>query len=205
MKFIKFIMMLFCCLYVNVSLAAPLEQDPILLLTSISQNLFTALKQERPQVKTHNDEWIYKIVERIILPHVDLEGMSRSVLGREAWYQSSPQQRSEFSHAFTRVVVKTYASALDAYTDETIKFFPIRGGLQGERRVLVNSQVLHVNGPPVPLDYRLIRFDQRWKIYDLNVEGVSLLQSFYSQFMAELSTGKTVDQLTQELKERHAS
>jgi phospholipid transport system substrate-binding protein len=178
--------------------------DPIAMLTSISNDLFASLKKERPSVRTRQDTWIYRLVERVILPYVDIEGMSRSVVGRDIWYQASIDQQTSFSKAFTHVVVQTYSSAFDAYSDETIQFFPMREDIQNTKRILVHSQIMRTNAPPITLDYRLIRFNQHWKIYDLNIEGISLLQSFYSQFLAELSSGKTLMQLTQDLQMRYA-
>jgi phospholipid transport system substrate-binding protein len=195
-----FCLSLFLMLMVTSSVAE--SPNPVSMLRSVSDDLLSTLKKERPTVKT-DDEWIYRIVDRIVLPHVDVMGMSRSVIGRNVWLKSTSAQRNAFSREFTKVIVKTYASALDAYTDETVRFFPIRGGYKGYTRVLVNSEIVRRDGPAIPLDYRLILMNNQWKIYDLHVEGVSLLQSFHSQFSAELSKGKSLDQITRDLRRRN--
>lgn len=193
---------LFICLTCNPIVIASSTSDPIAMLESVSNKLLVALKKERPRVRD-SYEWVYRLVDKIVLPHVDVMGMSRSVLGRNAWLKATPSQRNAFNKEFTRVVVKTYASALDAYTDETIRFFPIRGGFEGYKRIFVKSEIIRRDGPPIPLDYKLILINNDWKIYDLHVEGVSLLQSFYSQFSVELSKGKTIDQLINDLRRRN--
>jgi phospholipid transport system substrate-binding protein len=190
---------------VHIALSAPVP-NPVLMLQSISNRLLANLKTQRSQHKTKiSDEWIYQLVKRIVIPHVDLVRTSRAVLGRNMWISSNPSQRRAFADAFTRTVIKTYASALDAYTDETIRFFPIRGNYQNRRTILVRSQVLRPDSPPIPLDYRLIflKAKNAWKIYDLSVEGISLIQSFRSQFSSEFSKGKTIGQLTADLKRRN--
>ena len=138
MRLFKLFLLSFCLIF-NTTISATPASDPVVMLKSISNELLSTIKKERPAVKNDN-EWIYRLVDKIVLPHVDIIGMSRSVLGRNVWLKSTSNQRTAFSKEFTRVIVKTYSSALDAYTNETIRFFPIRGGYEGYRRVLVNSE-----------------------------------------------------------------
>jgi len=177
------------------------QSDPMALMKNISNKMLASLKRNRPKLHS-NPKFIYTLVKRIVIPHADLPGMSRSVLGRNAWKNSNKTQQQAFISAFTNVMISTYASALNAYEDETIKFFPIRGGYQGKKRIRVQSKVIRRDGPPIPLNYKLALINNQWKIYDLNVEGVSLLQSFYAQFQAKLSQGQTVAQITQTLRRR---
>lgn len=177
--------------------------NPTAMLQSTSEELMTALQHDRPMQDKADATWIYRLVDQIVLPHVDTLGMSRSVLGRNAWLAATPKQRAAFSRAFTRVVVQTYASALDAYTDETIQFFPLRENYEVVSRVFIKSAIVRPDGPPIPLHYKLIFIDGHWKIYDLYVEGVSLLQSFYSQFSSKLARGETLEQLIHELQQRY--
>jgi len=178
--------------------AAP---NPMVQMKSVTNQMLAALKKNRARLK-RNPKYINRLVRRIVLPHADVKGMSRSVVGRTAWKSSSKSQQAAFSKAFTNVVIRTYASALNAYTDETVKFYPVRGGYQGKRRVEIHTRVIRSDGPPIPVNYRLALKKNNWKIYDLNVEGVGLLQSFYAQFQDELSRGKTLTQITRELRRR---
>lgn len=195
----KILLLTICLIFSSVALAQP---NPMNLMRSISNRMLSALKVNRPRIRK-NPRYVYTLVKQIVIPHADLPGVSRSVLGRNAWNSSSQNTRKQFIAAFTNVMIGTYASALNAYKDESIKFFPIRGGYTGKTRILIQSQVIRSDGPPISVNYKLALMNNKWKIYDLNVEGVSLLQSFYSQFQAQLSQGKSVAQITRELKQRN--
>lgn len=154
--------------------------SPVPMLEQTAQQIISTLKQNKTSLK-NNPEVIHQAVQRYLLPNVDVNGMSRSVLGRQAWNAASSAERVEFSHAFTQLVIRTYATPLASYTNETIKFLPQRAPIDG-RFTRVNSVIIRSNGPNVPLVYSLISKNGQWKIYDLSVEGVSLLQSFHNQF-----------------------
>lgn len=206
MKFLKsfwYLPIIFIGLEFSI-LAAP-PNSPMPMLQETTQEVLKGLRTEKPAVKPKNDQWLYALVRRVVLPHVDVDGMSRSVLGRNVWLPANDKQKKDFIDAFTQVVINTYSSALNAYTNETIKFLPLRGNITGQTNLLVNSRVIREDGPPVALDYRVILMGNEWKIYDLVVEGVSLLQSFHAQFASELSKGKNLNQLIIDLQKRNRS
>jgi phospholipid transport system substrate-binding protein len=159
--------------------------SPLLLVQDTANQMLQSLQEHKATIKTHRAE-VYKIVEDILLPHVDVEAMSRSVLGRNVWTKATPDQQARFSEAFTTLLVHTYSSALAAYTNETIKFYPIRGGVTGNR-VQVQSVIIRQNGPSIPVNYRLVAVGDSWKIYDFSIEGVSILESFRSQFEHDIA------------------
>ncbi|MAZ78132.1 MAG: signal peptidase [Legionellaceae bacterium] len=190
------------------SMAAQVKSaDPVVFLRGISDELLARLKTDRSQIQA-NPKHVYQIVNQILVPYVDVSRMARSVVPRSIWMASSPADQQAFSQAFLNIVVRTYSSALNAYTDQTIKYFPIRGGYQGKNQVQVNSQIVRSDGPPVEIIYRLAKNGSQWKVYDMTVEGVSLLQSFRSQFAAEFSSmsskSNALAQLTQKLKQHEA-
>lgn len=197
----RLIITLLIGLYCSFAVAAS-AQDPMAMLQSVSDQMIAALKKERPNLKK-DPSLIYQLTNRILVPHADVAGMSRSVLGREAWQNATPAEQKAFTQAFKDVIIRTYSGALNAYTDETIKFHPLRGGYAGKRTVEISSDIIRTDGPSVPVNYRLALLNGEWKVYDLNVEGVSLLQSFRSQLSAELSQGKTVGQIAEDLQQRH--
>lgn len=156
------------------------QSTPVPMLENTASQIITTLKQNKSNLK-QNHQVIYQAVERYLLPNVDVSGMSRSVLGRDAWNKASAADRHEFEQVFTKLIIRTYATPLAEYSDETVKFLPLRGSADG-RFVRVNSVIIRSNGQNIPLSYSLIAKNNGWKIYDLSVEGVSLLQSFRSQF-----------------------
>ncbi|KTD68829.1 MULTISPECIES: MlaC/ttg2D family ABC transporter substrate-binding protein [Legionella] len=160
------------------------QNSPIPMLEQTANNIIATLKENKSSLK-NNPNIIYKAVETNLLPIVDVAGMSRSVLGRQAWSKATNTQRAQFSKAFTRLVIRTYSSPLAQYSDESVQFLPLRGSLDS-RFLRVNSIIIRAEGQNIPLSYSLVAKNGQWKIYDISVEGVSLLQSFRSQFAAAL-------------------
>lgn len=169
--------------------------SPVPMLEGSANKILETLKQNKTSLKG-NQQIIFKAVERYFLPNVDVMGMSRSVLGRQAWTKATTSERTEFSQAFTQLVIRTYASPLSEYTDETVTFSAVRGSLAG-RFVRVNSQIIRTHANNIPLTYSLVSKNGHWKIYDLSVEGVSLLQSFRSQFAQALQNSNMKDLIQQ--------
>lgn len=201
MRKIRYLLVtLFCLLGLNVAFALT---DPMVMLKQTTDQMIAQLKANKGKLKS-NPTYVYSLVNQILLPKVNVQVMSMSVLGRNAWAQATPAQKQQFTKEFTTTVIKTYASALNAYTNETVQFAPIRGGYEGRQVIQVNSQIVRSDGPPVPVSYSLIAQGSQWKIYDLSVEGISLLQSFRSQFASQLAQGQTIAQIIDSLKKHNA-
>jgi len=177
--------------------------SPLNMLKTTSSNLLNELEAKHANLQT-NPVLAYDIVRRLLLPHVDVQSMSRSALGREVWFKANAQQRKNFTREFTTLLIHTYASALANYSGETVKFFPLRGSIEGRTRVQVDSVIFQPNGPNIPVSYRVILRGNQWKVYDITVDGVSLLQNFRSQFAAELSQ-YNLNHVIERLKEHNAS
>ncbi len=158
--------------------------SPLPMVEQSANKILTVLQENKIQLHNHPDI-VFRAVKQYILPHVDVVGMSRSVLGRQAWTTSTPDERQQFAEVFTQLVIRTYASPLVEYTNETVKFLPIRDALN-QRFLRLNSLIIRPNGKEIPLSYNLIHINNTWKIYDLSVEGISLLESFKSQFAGVL-------------------
>lgn len=196
MKKILSAFLLLQCLLLGLQASAAVE-NPTVMLDATAKQIIAALKENKPQLAA-NKSVVYGIVNQYLIPHVDLQGMARSVLGRNAWNQATAAQKQTFTTEFTQLVVRTYSSPLAEYTDEIIRFYPIRGGYAGKSFVNVSSVIVRSQGNNVPLNYSLVLINNEWKIYDMSVEGVSLLQSFRSQFAQELSQGN-MEQLIENL------
>lgn len=167
------------------------QSSPIPMLEQSAKGIIATLKENKANLK-NNPGIIYKAVETNLLPQVDVIGMSRSVLGRQAWTKASPAERTQFAQAFTQLVIRTYSSPLAKYSDETVQFLPLRGSVDN-RFVRVNSVIVRSEGKNIPLTYSLVSKDGQWKVYDLSVEGVSLLQSFRSQFAQALQNSNVTE------------
>jgi len=167
------------------------QASPVPMLEQTANQIITQLKQHQGSLKTDH-QFIYQAIREYLLPNVDVNGMARSVLGRQAWNQATLAEKQQFTDVFTQLVIRTYASPLAEYSDETIRFLPLRGALSG-RFLRVESLIIRSSGPSIPLSYSLVAKGEQWKIYDFSVEGVSLLQSFRSQFGQMLQNASMQD------------
>ena len=166
--------------------AAP-SGNPVSLLQYIADNMIAGLKDNKATLKTKPGV-VYDLAYKYVVPYANLSEMSKRVLPPRIWNSSSEAQRQEFQRLFTRTVIRTYASALSNYEDQTIKFYPVRGGYSGNT-VEVSSQIISSQSQPIDVTYRLVRTNSGWKLYDMSVEGVSMLGSFRDQFAEILSRG----------------
>ncbi|MCK4609141.1 MAG: ABC transporter substrate-binding protein [Gammaproteobacteria bacterium] len=187
-----------CFLVSNIALAA--DPAPLALVKQMSNQTITALKKNKAQL--HNQSTIRAIVYKIIVPQFDLVGASRSVVGRNYWYQASKSTQSQFIKAFTNYVVDMYSGALSSYKDEVVTFKPIRNFISSQTRVQVYSMIQRSGVQPIKLNYRLIKQGGSWKIYDFSVDGVSMIQSYRAQFASALQRSGLAG-LTKELQSRN--
>jgi len=189
MKIAKISVVLLGLLFGAISFAAPAKKAtdpaPLAMLKETSGQMLGKLDKHIGNLK-NNDKLVYGLVDRVLVPHFDLNSMSRAVIGHY-WKQASSQTQQQFVKEFTRYVIRTYSSALQSYDGETIKFYPIRGNVGS--RVQVDSDLLLKNGPPVQIQYRLRQQNGEWLIYDFSVDGVSIVKNYQSQFAGALRQG----------------
>lgn len=161
------------------------SSDPVSLLQYIANNMISGLKANKATLKT-KPQIVYNLAYKYVVPYADLPEMSKRVVPARVWQSASPAERAQFQKEFTRLLIRTYASALASYEDQVVKFYPVRGG---GRTVQVNSQIQSSRSQPINVSYRLVNSGSGWKLYDMSVEGVSMLDSFRSQFADILSQG----------------
>jgi phospholipid transport system substrate-binding protein len=179
-------------LFCSMKMAIADNSNPVDMLHSLADEMVASLKAHQATLKS-NPSLVYSIAYKVVVPHADLDEMAQRVLPPQTWDKATATQRAQFEHEFTTLLVHTYASALADYTDQTIRFFPIRGSLKGKTNITVNSQIVRSDGPPISVSYRLVLRKTGWQLYDMTVEGVSLLQSFQEQFRQKLSQGNIVE------------
>lgn len=183
-KFLAIVFSFMLC--ISLTANANAEKDPVSLLQNVADNMIAGLKANKATLKT-KPSIVYNLAYKYIVPYADLTAMSKRVLPKTTWNQASAAERSQFQQEFTRTLIRTYASALTSYQDQTVHFFPVRGG--AGTTVVVNGEISSSANPSIQVAYRLIRNQGSWKLYDLSVEGVSMLESFRSQFADILSQG----------------
>ncbi|MBN2689350.1 MAG: ABC transporter substrate-binding protein [Gammaproteobacteria bacterium] len=181
----KFVLIAAAFCFASAVLAA--EPAPLSVVRTTTNRMLSSLRANKS--KLHNRKVIRNIVRRIVVPVMDVHAISRSVVGRRYWYQSSSSLRSSFVVEFTKYVTDMYSSALSSYSNEKISFRPIRSFSSNMQRVRVYSVITRPGAPAITLNYRLVRHGSAWKIYDFSVDGVSMVQSYRSQFASTLNKG----------------
>jgi phospholipid transport system substrate-binding protein len=143
---------------------------------------------------------VQKLVDEKILPYVDFPKMTRLAVGR-GWRSASPEQRDALTREFRTLLVRTYSGALSQVKDHKVEMGPYRAQ-PGDTDVLVRTNVVPSRGDKIQLDYRLEKQEAGWKIYDVNVLGVWLVENYKTQFATEISGGG-VDGLIKSLTDRN--
>jgi phospholipid transport system substrate-binding protein len=157
------------------------DSEPEALVKKITEEVLAALKSDK-QLAAGDREKAVKLAEQKILPHVDFEEATRLAVGR-GWKEASPEQRKKLIAEFRNMLVRTYSNAIGTYEGQTMKVLPSRVK-PGEGEATVRNQFLRPGGKPILIDYSMRKTDSGWKIYDIVVEGVSLVLTYRSEFDA---------------------
>lgn len=198
MKKLNFLLLFLLAAFCITSFAQP---SPLPMLQSTSDQMLAALRNNQAVLKT-KPPVVYGIIRRILLPHFDTKGMAKTALGK-AWITATPAQQQRFTQEFTTLLVRTYSVAFAQYTNEQVRFFPPRGNVSGQTNLQIDSQITRPTGQQISVAYHLSFQGGQWKVYDFSVEGISMIESFRSQFAAQLSQGNLND-LIQQLIQRNA-
>ena len=164
------------------------------LVVNVSNQVIQALKKD-PGLAQRDPNAIYKLLNRTVAPHFDFQATAESVLG-PAWRKANPEQRQRFIEEFRTHLVQFYAVSLAKYKDQKIVYKPLRASA-ADNEVVVQTEVQQQDGPPIPIDYRMHRAGGEWKVYDVTVDGVSMVASNRSSFAEEIRQGgidKLIDQ-----------
>jgi phospholipid transport system substrate-binding protein len=176
-------------------------QGPEALIKQVSTEVIDAVKADK-SIKAGDVSKIMVLVDTKIMPNVNFQRMTASAVG-PAWRQATPEQQQRLQEEFKKLLVRTYAGALDQVSDQSVVVRPFRGS-PDDKEVLVRTEV-RGSGDPVQLDYRLEKTPGAaggWKIYNLNVLGVWLVDTYRSQFAQEINA-KGIDGLIAALTERN--
>jgi phospholipid transport system substrate-binding protein len=157
------------------------ELGPEALVKKITQDVLDTIKSDQ-QLAAGDKQKAIKLAEEKILPHVDFEEATRLAVGR-GWAQASPEQKKKLVQEFRSMLVRTYSNAITAYQGQTMKVMPVRMK-PGDDEVTVHNQFIRPGATPVLVDYTMRKTEKGWKIYDIVVEGVSLVLTYRSEFDA---------------------
>jgi len=193
--------------------SAQATETPQQVVQGIIDQLGNALDGHREELR-RNPEQLIKVIDRILLPHFDIDYASLLVLGRHA-REATPAQRARFSRAFYNSITHRYAEGLLNYTKGKVKILPFEGDLNAKRSV-VRTQVLLDDGKSLSVDYVFRKSSNGdWKAYDVVIEGISYVTNYRNQVDAEIQKegieglvkrletegAKAIDQLQQQAQQ----
>lgn len=171
---------------------------PPQLIESMSNEIIHDVQSD-PKLRSGDPKVVMQFVEQKILPNVDFRKITQSAVGRY-WRQATPQQRGELEQQFKQLLVYTYAGALREVRDQKVKVLPYREPADATD-VTVRTRVLN-NGEAVQLDYRMEKTAQGWKITDVNVMGIWLVDNYRTVFAQEIGQ-KGIDGLIATLQQKN--
>ena len=180
------------------SVAWAADEAPEAMIKRLSDEVLATIKSDK-QVRSGDINHIIAVVDAKIMPNVNFQRMTASAVG-PAWREATAEQRKRLQEEFKLLLVRTYSGALSQVSDETISMKPMRGS-PTDTDVVVRSEI-RGRGDPIQLDYRLEKTASGWKIYNLNVLGVWLVETYRSQFTQEVNA-KGIDGLIASIAERN--
>lgn len=199
MRYIYSLLVVLLCAGAHVSRAADAMHPALALVTQTADKIQTQLRAER-DVVTKNPKRVYELVEQIVLPNFDFTSMSASVLGKN-WRGASDAQKQRFTQEFKLLLVRTYAKALVDNMDRKITAQPLRAA-DNATDVTVHTEIPQQGGFPLPINYSMEIKDGAWKVYDVDIDGISMVKNYRTTFANEVKQG-SVDDLIKKLTERN--
>ena len=173
---------------------------PDALIKEVSTDVLEAVKADK-SIKQGDVQRVITLVDAKVMPHIDFQRMTASAVGR-SWRQATPEQQKRLQDEFKILLVRTYSGALAQVQDQTVELKPMRSA-PTDTEVVVRTEIKG-RGDPVQLDYRLQQTPGGWKIYDVNVLGVWLVENYRNSFMQEIGAGG-IDGLIEKLAARNKS
>jgi phospholipid transport system substrate-binding protein len=189
-------LMIFAC---SAFAQAPVPAD--VFVKSVADDVLAIVKKDK-DIQNGDQEKIFALAEDKIVPNFNFDHVCRLVLGKN-YSKASKDQQEAFEREFRSLLIRTYASALSKYRNQTIEYKPLKDAAD-EKQVTVKTQILQPGGQPLAVDYSLEQVSDVWKVYDITIEGVSLVTNYRSQFSNEVRQGG-MDGLIQKLADKNKS
>src|SRR3954471_9805845 len=175
------------------------ELAPDQLVQKVTEEVLASIKSDK-QLAAGDKQKALRLAEEKVLPYIDFQEATRLAVGR-AWNQASPEQKKKLVDEFRNMLVRTYSNAISAYEGQTIKVLPVRMRPE-DTEVTVRNQFIRAGGKPVAVEYAMRKTQQGWKVFDINVEGVSLVLTYRSEFDAVVKQAG-IDGLIKRLTEKN--
>ena len=165
------------------SLTALAVEGPDALVKRTAEDVLATVKSDA-DIQAGDQDKIFALAEEKIVPNFNFDKVSRLVLGKN-WTKATPDQKTAFQAEFRTLLIRTYATALSKYKNQTIEYKPLRMA-DGATTASVKTAILQPAGQPIAVDYSLEKKADVWKVYDIVIEGVSLVTNYRGQFAQEI-------------------
>jgi phospholipid transport system substrate-binding protein len=158
-------------------------QDPAEVVTAAAHSMLKELDADRDSYRK-NPSKVNDLVEKYLLPHFDTELAAQRVLGAH-WRSATPEQRKRFVDAFYHFLLNSYGSALVGFTSDRLQILPVKADPKADRAT-VRTWVKRNNGDRIAVNYQMLRVNNEWKAWDVDIEGISYVKSYHDDFEAQI-------------------
>jgi len=176
-------------------------ESPDELVKRTADDVLATVKNDK-DIQAGDQEKVFALAEEKIVPNFNFDKVSRMVLGKN-WTKATPEQKTAFQAEFRTLLIRTYASALSKYKNQTIEYKPFRM-VNASNIASVKTQIIQPGGQPIAVDYTLEKQAETWKVYDIVIEGVSLVTNYRGQFAQEIRQNG-MDSLIKKLADKNTA
>ena len=187
--------------FIGASSLAQANVSADVFVKGVADDVLAIVKKDK-DIQNGDQEKIFALAEEKIMPNFNFDHVCRLVLGKN-FSRASKEQQDAFQREFRTLLIRTYASALSKYRNQTIQYKPLRD-IAADKQVNVKTQILQPGGEPIAVDYTLEQIADTWKVYDITIEGVSLVTNYRGQFSDEIRQNG-MDGLIQRLVDKNKS
>ena len=180
--------------------AAAQELGPDDLVRKVTADVMASYSSDK-QLQAGDRKQALALAEQKVLPHVDFREAAQLAMGR-SWALANPAQQAQIVNEFRAMLVRIYSNAIGIYRGQTMKVLPVRMPA-GATEAVVRNQYISEGRPPVPVEYAMRKTPEGWKIYDITVEGVSLVLTYRAEFENVVRTSG-IEGLLKRLAEKNA-
>ncbi len=173
---------------------------PQKVIQDTSELLYNIVKNDKE--KLANRDYVFQLVNDVLEPRVDLEKISKLVLGKY-WRKATDEQKTQFQKEFKDLFVNTYATAFNEFGEWTVHFLPMTLD-PTQTRIIVKTEIIQPSRPPVAVNYRMaINKEGKWKAYDVIIEGISMVTNYKSSFATTIKNAGGLDKVIQQLADKN--
>ncbi len=193
---------LFFLVFFSFSLAqAQAQLAPDALAKSVTDDVLTVIRADK-DIQSGNQKKLLELVDAKVLPHFNFTHMTQLAMGRN-WRAANPEQQKKLVAEFRTLLVRTYTTAFTQYKNQTVEYKPVRMAA-GDTDVVVQSLIKQNSGQPIAVDYSMEKIESGWKVYNMKIEGISLVENYRNTFNTEIQKNG-VDGLIATLADKNRS